>query len=172
MKREIRFSEKLLIVGFSIILLFMIVQDWIPLGSLNDVHAIAEVRSFNELLIVTTIGVVQILLLMGLVITFMGKWYPIWIKLWLIIHQVFIFAGVLLDWWIPYFSGLGAEQKAERYNQMFGDTHSFLPIMNGIVPNTLHTIFHTILLICIILTVYNALTNSRNDNKAFFENVN
>ncbi|MFK4997462.1 hypothetical protein ACI2OX_07640 [Bacillus sp. N9] len=88
---------------FSIILLFMIVQDWVPLGSLNDIQAISAARSFNELVIVTMIGVVQILLLMGLVLIFMGKRYPIWIKLWLIIHQACIFAGVLIDWWIPYF---------------------------------------------------------------------
>nr|WP_246187584.1 hypothetical protein [Ornithinibacillus caprae] len=147
--------------GFSFILLFMIVQDWVPLGSLNDVQAIAEDRSFNELFLVTLIGVVQILLLMTFVVIFIGKRYPIWIKLWLVIHQICIFAGVLIDWWIPYFFGYGAEQRVERYNQMFGDTHSFLPELNGIVPNTLHTMFHTTLLICIILTIYIMVTDSR-----------
>lgn len=97
MKREIRFSEKLLLSGFCFILLFMFMQDWVPLGSLNDVQAIAEERPFNELIIVTMINVVQILLLIGFVIIFMGKRYPVWIKLWLIIHQVCIFAGALLD---------------------------------------------------------------------------
>jgi len=160
MKRAFRLSEKLLLAGFSLILLFLIVQDWVPLGSLNDVQAIANDRTFNELFIVTMVGVVQFLLLMGLVIFFKGKRYPIWIKLWLIIHQMCIFAGVLLDWWIPYFFGYGANQRAERYNQMFGDTHYFLPIMNGIVPNTLHISFHITLLSCIILTIYITLTDS------------
>lgn len=90
MKREIRLSEKLLIAGFTLILLFMIVHDWVPLGTLNDVEAIAKERSIQELLIVTLVGVVQILILMGLVLIFMGKKYPIWVKLWLIIHQGFI----------------------------------------------------------------------------------
>lgn len=165
MKRKIRFSEKMLLAGLSLILIFMFVQDWIPLSPLNDVQAIAKAHSFNELLIVTMVGVVQLILLIGGVIFFMGKRYPILVKLWLIIHQICIFVGVLIDWWIPYFFGIGAGQRAERYNQMFGDTHSFLPVMNGIVPNTLHTFFHTVLFLCIILTIYISFTDSREKEK-------
>ncbi|MBD8070675.1 hypothetical protein [Bacillus sp. PS06] len=175
MKRDIHISEKLLLSGLSFILLFMIVQDWIPLGSLNDVQAIREEHSFNELVTVTLINVVQIIIIMGLLITFMGKRYPIWIKLWLIIHQVCIFVGVLISWWVPYFLGYGAEQKVERYNQMFGDTHSFLPIMNGIAPNTLHFLFHITLLFCIIVTIYISFSSSRKKwyyNNDFSENIN
>ena len=161
MKRDIRLSEKFFLGGLSFILLFMIVQDWVPLGALNDVQAIREEQSFSELLTVTLINVAQILVLMGLVIAFMGKRYPIFIRLWLIIHQSSIFAGVLIAWWIPYFFGYGAESRVERYDQMFGDTHAFLPVMNGIVPNTLHTIFHITLLCCILLSIYISLTMPR-----------
>lgn len=163
MKRKVRLSEKLLLIGFSFILLFMVIHDWVPLGSLNDVEAIAADRSVSELLIVTFIGVAQILLLMGFVLFFMGKKYPIWIKLWLVIHQIFIFTGAILDWWIPYFTGYGAEERVERYTQMFGNTHSFLPEMHGIVPNTIHTLFHTTLFICIILTIYIILTDRKKE---------
>ena len=175
MKREIRFSEKLLLAGLSFILLFMIVQDWVPLGSLNDVQAIREEQSFNELITVTLINVTQILILMGLVVIFMGKRYPIWIKFWLIIHQVCIFVGALISWWLPYFFGYGAERKVEKYDQMFGETHSFLPVMNGIVPNTLHFLFHITLLFCIIVAIYISFTSSRkkgNYNNSFSENIN
>jgi len=161
MERNIRLSEKLLLAGLSFIFLFMTVQDLVPLGPLNDVQAIAEVRSFNELLMVTAFGAVQFLLLMGGVIYFMGKRYPIWARLWLIIHQGSIIVGALFAWWIPYLFGIGAEQKVDSYNQMFGNTHSFLPVMNGIVPNTLHTIFHATLFICILLTIYISLTGTR-----------
>ncbi|PAE21494.1 hypothetical protein CHH80_06225 [Bacillus sp. 7504-2] len=162
MKKEIRISEKLLLAGFSFMFFFMIVQDWVPLGSFNDVQAIREANSYNELITVTLINVGQILILMGLLVKFMGKRYPIWVKLWLIIHQLCIFVGVLISWWIPYLFGYGAEQKVERYNQMFGDTHSFLPVMNGIVPNTLHFLFHITLLFCIIIVLYISFTSSRN----------
>lgn len=161
MKREIRLSEKLLLAGLSFILLFMILHDWVPLGSLNDVQAISEDRSFKELLVVTLVGVFQIILLMGLVIIFMGKRYPIWIKLWLVIHQTCIFAGALWAWWIPYFFGIGAEERVERYELMFGNTHTFLPEMHGIAPNTIHTIFHLTLLTCIILSIYIGVTDSK-----------
>ncbi len=154
MKRDIRLSEKLLVLGYIIILLFMIVQDLVPLGVLNDVEAIASVESFNETIITTIIGVIQILLLLGGVLFFIGKRYPIWVKVWLIIHPSCILLGAIISWWIPYLFGTGTEEKIERFNHMFGDTHAFLPIMNGIVPNTLHTIFHLVLLICIILTGY------------------
>ena len=65
MKREIRFSEKLLLIGYGIILLFMFVQDWIPIGSLNDVEAILEINSFDYVLTTTIINAGQILFIMG-----------------------------------------------------------------------------------------------------------
>ncbi|MFC4403850.1 hypothetical protein [Gracilibacillus xinjiangensis] len=173
MKRDIRFSEKLLIAGLGFIFLFMIVQDWVPLGTLNDIQAIREEHSFNRLLLVTMINVGQILLLIGLIILFIGKRYPIWVRLWLIIHQICIFAGVLLSWWIPYFFGYGSEQIAESYHEMFGDTHTFLPLMNGIAPNTLHVLFHLTLLFCIIVTIYISTTTRKKEkyNNNLSENI-
>ncbi len=144
----------------------MVVQDLVPLGPLNDVDAISEDRSFNEILTVTLIGTVQILILLSIVLLFMGKRYPIWIRLWLVIHQSFIFVGALIDWWIPYFFGFGAEERVERYQQMFGETHAFLPEINGIVPNTLHVIFHLLLLLCILLTIYISFTTKNKNHLA------
>lgn len=148
----------------------MVVQDWVPLGTLNNVQAISLNRSKSELVTVTIIGVVQILILIALILVFVGKRQPLWVKFWLIIHPTFIFAGALLDWWIPYLFGYGAEEKSTRYIEMFGNTHSFLPLRNGIVPNTLHIhiLFHTILLICIFLTIYISFTNkSRSSQKKY-----
>ncbi|MEI3606090.1 hypothetical protein SPD48_10335 [Pseudogracilibacillus sp. SE30717A] len=158
MERIIRPSEKLLLFGYTLILVFMIVQDLIPLGNLNDIKAIASVHSTNEIIFITLIGVVQILLLIGGILFFIGKKYPIWVRIWLIIHPAFIFIGALFSWWIPYLFGIGAEEKMEIYNTMFGNTHAFLPEMNGIVPNTLHTIFHSTLFACILITIYICLT--------------
>jgi hypothetical protein len=36
---------------------------------------------------------------------------------------------------------------------MFANTHTFLPMHNGIAPNTLHVIFHTVLLATAVLLV-------------------
>lgn len=162
MTRDIRRSEKLLLGGLCFIIVFMVVQDWVPLGSLNDVDAIAKSRSTSELIIVTMTGTLQFLLIFAGVLFFMGKRYPTIVKIWLIIHQSSIFVGALIAWWIPYLFGIGAEKRAEDYQIMFGGTHSFLPVMNGIVPNTLHTMFHGVLLMCIILTIYISFSSSKN----------
>lgn len=160
-QRKVRVSEKILLVGLSFILLFMLIHDWVPLGPLNDVQAVMDTRSFQELITITLFGAGQILLLMGIVVWFMGKKYPLWAKLWLIIHQGFILSGAMLDWWIPYFTGYGAEERVERYSAMFGDTHAFLPVMNGIIPNTIHVLFHATLALCLLVTIYISLTDSR-----------
>ncbi len=163
MNRDIRLSEKLLVWGYIFILIFMIVQDLVPMGTLNDVEAIASVESLNEIIVTTLIGVVQILLILGGVLLFMGRKYPLLVKIWLIVHPASILSGAIMSWWIPYFFGTGTEEKIERFNIMFENTHSFLPVMNGIVPNTLHTLFHLMLLICIILTGYIFLTKKSKD---------
>ncbi|WP_096271527.1 hypothetical protein [Paucisalibacillus globulus] len=158
--RKIRFSEKVLLIGYCFILLFMIVQDWVPLGSLNDIDAIKQVKTTNELLLVTLIGVLQVTFLIFLILLFIGKRYPLFLKLWLIIHPSCIFAGVLMSWWIPYLTGIGAAEKVASYTSMFGNTHTFLPVMNGIVPNTLHTLFHASLFCCILVSIYIFVTDS------------
>ena len=161
MKRNVRKSEIMLLLGFSLIFLFMLVHDWIPLGSLNDIEAVAAENTKRELVMVTSIGAVQFLLLIIILLVFIGKTYPIWIKLWLMIHPSCIFIGAMLSWWIPYLFGFGAEEKLERYQMIFGNTHSFLPVMNGIVPNTLHTLFHLTLLLCIILATYISFSGNK-----------
>jgi hypothetical protein len=50
-------------------------------------------------------------------------------------------AGLLRAWWIPYLWKPEPE-RAARYQILFGDTHTFLPLRNGMAPNTLHTCFH------------------------------
>lgn len=161
MYREVRISEKLLVLGYGIILLFMLTHDLVQIGTLNDIDALLQVKTFKQVIISTIINVTQIVLLLGLILIFIGRKYPLWAKLWLVIHPSCIFIGALLLWWIPYFTGYKAAEKVESYQQMFGNTHTFLPVMNGIVPNTIHVIFHTTLLTCIVLTIYIVITSGR-----------
>ncbi|MGM9920444.1 MAG: hypothetical protein ACI33O_04305 [Bhargavaea sp.] len=165
MKRKIRLPERGLLLGLYAILIFMLVQDWVPLGSLNDVDSVFQVHSFTDILTSTLINAGQFVLLIFIVRLFIGRRYPVWARLWLIIHQGFIFAGALMAWWIPYLFGVGAEEKAEPYRIMFGSTHSFLPEMNGITPNTLHTGLHAVLLICLLLTIYITFTGPKKTKK-------
>lgn len=82
MLRKIRVSEKILLLGYGLIFIFMVVQDWVPLGTLNNVQAISLNRSKSELVTVTIIGVVQILILIALILVFVGKRQPLWVKFW------------------------------------------------------------------------------------------
>lgn len=166
MKRKIRLSERGLLLGLYAILLLMLVQDWVPLGSLNDIDSVFQVHSFTDILTSTLINAGQFVLLIFIVRLFIGRRYPGWARLWLIIHQGFILAGVLMAWWIPYLFGIGAEEKTEPYGITFGNTHAFLPEMNGITPNTLHTGFHAVLLICFLLTCYMAFTGPNKKKKS------
>lgn len=153
MKRKITISEKAFMIGLILILLFMLIHDWVPLGALNDVEAIKSQQTTSELLQITALNTLSILIVMVLAMAFIGKRYPIWAKLWLVIHLGFIAAGVIIAWWIPYF--FGADQETiDRYDAMFGNTHAFLPEMNHITPNTIHVFFHLVLLVTWILAIY------------------
>ena len=68
MKREIRLSEKIWLAGLIFIFVFMLIHDWVSLGPLNDVEAIKQENTFQELLFVTLFNASQILLLIVLVL--------------------------------------------------------------------------------------------------------
>jgi hypothetical protein len=68
-----------------------------------------------------------------------------------VIAFTFLFIGELWAWWIPYFLGGANAEQIKKYDIMFGNTHAFLPEMNGITPNTLHFILHSFRLIVAIM---------------------
>jgi hypothetical protein len=72
---------------------------------------------------------------------YFGQPYPSWIHYWLWVSYAVLFLGELRGWWVPYLFRADAP-RAARYRIMFGNTHSFLPTHNGMVPNTLHTVLH------------------------------
>jgi hypothetical protein len=44
---------------------------------------------------------------------------------------------IFVPWYV-----IALHRRAARYDAMFGGTHAFLPVRNGIRPNTLHVILH------------------------------
>jgi hypothetical protein len=76
--------------------------------------------------------------------------HPHWVFTYLWCSYVILFLGELNAWWIPYFRGTDS-QRIERYRQMFGQTHAFLPERNSIRLNTLHVILHVLTLITLIV---------------------
>jgi hypothetical protein len=120
---------------------FLWIHDWVPLGRLNDVAAVRKADSLQRLVIVTIVQSVP--WTVGLI--FSAKHfrhpYPHWLVMWLWISYLLLFIGQLRAWWMPYLLKPDPE-RALRYRQMFGNTHSFLTERNGMVPNTAHVLLH------------------------------
>ena len=121
--------------------LFLWVHDWIPLGRLNDVVAVRKQDTAGRLILVTLVQSVPFTI--GLVYSalYFGQTYPVWLDWWLWISYGVLFVGQLRAWWVPYLVKTDPE-RVERYQRMFGNTHSFLPLRNGMVPNTAHILLH------------------------------
>lgn len=121
--------------------LFLLLHDWIPLGTLNNIAAVRAENSIGKLLLATLISTSFFLYGFVASIPHLHGPYPHWLLLYLSISYGLLFIGELQAWWIPYFGRLQPE-RAARYQVMFAGTHSFLPARNGITVNTLHVILH------------------------------
>lgn len=121
--------------------LFLWIHDWIPLARLNDVAAVRSQDTFRRLAVVTLIQSVPFTFGLWFSLLYFGRPYPHWLYMWLCISYGLIFVGQIRAWWVPYL--LRPEpDRAARYRIMFGNTHHFLPIRNGLVPNTAHIMLH------------------------------
>ena len=121
--------------------LFLAFHDWIPLGALNDVKAVRAANPGRKLLVGTFISVVPFAIGLAASAAYFSRLYPKWLLWWLWISYAFLFVGELQAWWVPYLFRSEPERVA-RYQVMFGETHAFLPVRNGIRLNTLHVILH------------------------------
>ena len=121
--------------------LFLWLHDWVPLGRLNDVKAVRSQDTPLRLVLVTLIQSVPFTIGLLICLAYWGRMYPHWVYMWLWISYVTMLLGQIRAWWIPYL--FRAEpRRAARYQIMFGNTHSFLPPRNGLVPNTAHILLH------------------------------
>ncbi len=143
--------DKVLLALQALQVLFLLIHDWIPLGRLNDVAAVRSQDTYRRLVLVSchpddSLRNRPLFLARGI----SAPRYPHWLVMWLWISYAFLFIGQLRAWWVPYL--LRPEPKrAERYRIMFGNTHSFLPQRNGMVPNTAHILLHIATLATLIV---------------------
>jgi hypothetical protein len=121
--------------------LFLWFHDWIPLGRLNDVAAVRRQDTLGRLVRVTLIQSVPFTIGLFYSARYFHQPYPGWLHEWLWISYGVLFVGQMRAWWVPYLIKPEPE-RAERYRKMFGNTHSFLPRRNGMVPNTAHILLH------------------------------
>ena len=82
--------------------------------------------------------------------------FPKWLLWWLWGTYLACAAGILRAWWIPYL-GTPEAERVERYRIRFAGTHGFLPVRNGIRPDTLHVAFHSLVaatLVCLAFLTF------------------
>jgi hypothetical protein len=134
-------AEISLIVLQAVQVALLWTHDWIPLGKFNDVAAVRRQDTVTRLIAVTLIQSVP--WTVGLVgsIRYWGAPYPDWLGGWLRATYAILFIGEIYAWWIPYLLRVNPD-RAARYRSLFGNTHTFLPLRNGIAPNTLHVLLH------------------------------
>jgi hypothetical protein len=119
---------------------FVAVHDWVPLGRLNDVNAVRAGEPAVRLIAVTVVstapfgfGVIES------VTHPLG--FPTWLMTFLWISYGVATYGLLRTWWAPYLL-FEEPRRAARYQALHGRTHAFLPLHNGMRPNTLHVTVH------------------------------
>jgi hypothetical protein len=135
-----------------VILVFLLLHDWVPLGPFNDIAGVRNQNTLGQLALTTLINSAPIAVTLGLSVRFYGISYPAWVKVTLITVLGLLFVGELRAWWIPYLVGTDPERVA-RYAAMFGKTHAFLPERHGIRPNTAHVALHLATLLALLLAL-------------------
>jgi hypothetical protein len=133
----------------SLVVVFIALHDWVPLGALNDVKAAQATDTRAKLARVTALSTLPFAVGLAGSIYFAAAGFPTWLWWWLWISYGVACYGVVRTWWLPYLF-VPDPQRAERY-RMFARTHAFLPIHNGIRPNTLHVAFHIVLVVTIVV---------------------
>jgi hypothetical protein len=121
--------------------LFLWIHDWVPLGRLNDVAAVRSQDTTARLIRITLIQSLPYTIGLAFSAFYYGKAYPAWLDFWLAISYGLLLVGQFRAWWFPYLIRPEPE-RAKRYRMMFGKTHAFLPLRNGMVPNTAHILLH------------------------------
>jgi len=129
----------------ALVLIFLLFHDWVPLGRLNNLSAMRGEDSLGRRIFVTLLPGVPAAVCLWLSARQIGRPYPMDAELWLWITYGTLMAGVLRAWWVPYLL-VPDPERAARYRTIFAGTHTFLPRRNGIAPDTLHTVFHAVLL--------------------------
>jgi hypothetical protein len=147
-----------LIVLQLYMVLFLLLHDWVKIGPFTDPTGFGDENSLGELIFQTVVNTLPILIGFVLALLYMGKRFPIGAKIYIcLLYPIYLF-GEFQAWWLPYFFGkaLGRDidEVVARYEVMFGNTHAFLPPLNGIVVNTAHVLLHLSTLISFLLFLY------------------
>ena len=132
-----------LVICQALVVTFLALHDWVPLGKLNNVAGPVAVDSPGRLALSTAVSTLPFAAVLIVSAVFVSVAYPKWLLWWLWGTYLACCYGILRAWWIPYL-GTPDPQRAKRYSIRFAGTHSFLPVRNGMRPDTLHVAFHSL----------------------------
>ena len=139
----------LLIMFQSYAVIFIALHDWISLGKLNNIQGVRKVDPTWKLLVVTVCSTVPFAVGLFASVHYAAG-FPNWLMWWLWISYGLAAYGFLRAWWVPYLL-VKDSARAARYQERFAGTHSFLPVRNGIRPDTLHVTLHAVIVLIIAL---------------------
>ena len=135
----------------SLVVLFIAVHDWVPLGRLSNLDGVRAADSTTRLFFVTVLSTLPFAIGLAASFYYASARIPHWLTWLLWISYGFGFYGMLRAWYWPYLFG-GDPARIQRYQQRFANTHAFLPTIHGIRPDTLHVLFHAALIAtCVLL---------------------
>jgi hypothetical protein len=133
-----------------LVVLFIALHDWVPLGNLSNPTAIRATDSRLRLFWVTVVSALPFAIGFVASARYAADGFPMWLMYLLWISYLAGFYGMLRAWWVPYLL-VPDPVRAARYQERFANTHAFLPMRNGIRPDTLHLSFHAVFLVALIL---------------------
>jgi hypothetical protein len=133
----------------AIVVAFLLLHDWIPLGRLSNIAAIHNEDSLQRRIFVTLLPALPAAIGLLYSAKYFGRAYPDWLEMLLWISYGLFLFGLLRAWWIPYLL-IPDPARAARYQIIFANTHTFLPKRNGMAPDTLHTLFHVVTVATVI----------------------
>jgi hypothetical protein len=139
----------------AVVVAFIAMHDWVPLGRLNDVAAVRAHETKRRLAIVTALSTLPFAVGLAGSVASLGSRFPDWLIVWLWASYGVAAYGMLRTWWAPYLL-FEEPARAAKYATMHGRTHAFLPMHHGMRPNTLHVVFHIAVVVILALLAVKA----------------
>ncbi|MGA9853203.1 MAG: hypothetical protein WBR15_09760 [Gammaproteobacteria bacterium] len=133
-----------------LVVLFIAAHDWLPLGRLNNLDGIRAADTTAKLVLVTVLSTLPFAIAFVASLYYAKSNFPMWLMWLLWCTYGAALYGMLQTWWVPYLFVRNPARVA-RYQVRFANTHSFLPVRNGIRPDTLHMGFHAVLVATVVL---------------------
>jgi predicted outer membrane lipoprotein len=142
--------QYVLVICEVMVVTFLALHDWLPLGKLNNMVGLRAVDSTGKLALSTVLSTLPFAAVLVASVLFASSHYPNWLLWWLWGTYLACAYGILRAWWIPYLCAPEPD-RAQRYLIRFAGTHGFLPVRNGMRPDTLHVAFHSLVIATLVV---------------------